>query len=110
MNLPEFPYPDLPSSHPMNYPTLKVRMMRRLGFPDDGRMWINDAIGTEPLESYNGTIVNETTYTMDIAFPTMSDGMAWADMITATGHDREMVGFATAPASVYGAVTIRISF
>lgn len=107
-NLPAFPRPDLPEAHPDNYPTLKVRVLRRLGLPDDGGMWIHDAISDDILTGYNGTIVNETRIWLDIAFTSLSDAVSWADLITTMGNDREMISFLTPPADIFGPATIRI--
>ena len=106
--LPAFPRPDLPESSPENYSTLKIRVLRRLGLPDDGGLWINDAIGADILAGYNGTIVNETRVWLDIAFATLHDAISWAALITATGNDQSMVEFLTPPTNPYGPAVLRI--
>ena len=108
-SLPEFPRPDLPGSHPENYPTLKIRVLRRLGLPDDGRLHLSDAISPDMLRCYNGVVTSDSAREIVIAFASLADAAAWAEGVTVTGRDREMVSFTEPPASPYQPATIRVS-
>ena len=76
--LPGFPRPDLPVSHPENYPTLKIRVMRRLGLPDDGGMYLSDAISPDILRGYNGLIARDDADRILIDFASLGDAVSWA--------------------------------
>jgi hypothetical protein len=108
ISLPPFPRPDLPDSHPANYPTLKIRVLRRLGLPDDGGMYLSDAIDPDVLRCYRGEVTSDDTHVISIGFTSLADAVAWAENITATGRDRDSVHFTTPPYSPYGPVSIAI--
>jgi len=107
--LPGFPRPDLPESHPANFPTLRIRVLRRLGLPDDGGLYLPDAISPDMLRCYNGVITSDSAREIMIAFASLADAVAWAEGITATGRDRDLISFAGPPASPYQPAVIRIS-
>ena len=107
--LPNFPRPDLPMSHPENYPTLRVRHFRRLGLPDDGGVWVQDAIAPVVLHDYNGVITSDNDQAIMIDFASVADAVAWAGMITETGSDRSMITFSSQPYSPYQPVTVLVS-
>ena len=109
ISLPEFPRPDLPGSHPENYPVLKLRVYRKLGLPDDGGLYLSDAIDSDILRSYRGEVTSDDTREIVIAFAFLADAVAWAGGITGTGRDRAVVTFATPPATPYEPAVIRIS-
>lgn len=107
VTLPDFPRPDLPESHPENFPTLRLRCFRRLGLPDDGRSWLNDAITPEMLHGYSGVIVADDEKEILISFPTLFDAVSWADGVTIMGRDREMLSLVKS--NLYGPASVRIS-
>lgn len=107
-SLPGFPRPDLPDSHPENYPTLKLRVLRRLGLPDDGGLYLTDAIDPGVLRGYRGVITSESERSLLIEFASLADAVAWAECVTATGRDREMVTLSTQPWSPYQPASIII--
>lgn len=108
-DLPELPRPDLPMSHPENYPTLRIRVLRRLGLPDDGGLWISDATDSDVLRAYGGIIVHDDEYAILIDFASLGGAVSWAEGITETGADRAMVSFVSGPASLYAPVTVRVA-
>ena len=107
--LPEFPRPDLPEAHPENWPALKIRVLRRLGLPDDGGLWLNDAIDPDVLRGYNGIVTEDSAGGMLIDFASLADAVSWAEVITSTGRDRSMITFAAVPASPYAPAAITIT-
>jgi hypothetical protein len=114
LQLPAFPRPDLPGSHPENYPTLKIRVLRRLGLPDDGGLWISDAIDSDVLRSYGGIVIEDNAGFLLIEFASLSGAVSWAEGITETGADRTMVALlppvtAPAPSSPYVPAVIRVT-
>jgi hypothetical protein len=109
-DLPPFPRPDLPESSPENFPTLRVRVFRRLGLPDDGRLFINDAISAEALRGYNGVLLKDSEDSAEFAFASLADAVAWAEGVTTQGRDRAMIRFTSPPANPYQATTITVQF
>jgi hypothetical protein len=109
-DLPAFPRPDLPESSPENFPTLRVRVFRRLGMPDDGRLFINDAIQEHVLRGYNGVLLHDSETSAEFAFASLADAVAWAEGVTTHGRDREMIKFTSPPSTPYQAATITIEF
>ena len=107
--LPEFPRPDLPISHPENYPTLRLRFRRRHGLPDDGGLYLHDAITPGILNGYRGGITADTPERLTLEFDSVADAVAWADGITALGRDRSMVAFATPLATPYSPAVIHVN-
>lgn len=107
--LPDLPRPDLPASHPENYPTLKVRVLRRLGLPDDGGLYLSDAVDSDVLRGYRGIVAGDFGDFLHIDFASLADAVSWADGVTATGNDRSMITFAGPPASPYAPATLRIT-
>jgi hypothetical protein len=109
--LPDFPRPDLPEAAPENYPTLRIRVLRRLGLPDDGGLYLSDAIDSDVLRGYRGEVTSDDASRIVIGFASLADAVSWADNITETGRDRDMVTFTTPPASPYqpASITIQLS-
>lgn len=108
-DLPELPRPDLPASHPENYPTLRIRILRQLGLPDDGGLWLSDATDSDILRAYGGLVVHDDEYAILIDFASLHGAVTWAEGITGTGTDRTMVSFVSGPASLYAPVTVRVA-
>lgn len=108
-SLPELPRPDLPASHPENYPTLRLRVFRQLGLPDDGGLWLSDAIDSDVLRAYGGIVVHDDEYAILIDFASLHGAVSWAEGITATGTDRAKVIFPSPPENLYAPVVVRIS-
>lgn len=107
--LPAFPRPDLPGSHPENYPTLRIRVLRRLGLPDDGGLYLSDATGSDVLRSYRGEVTSDDATRIVIGFASLADAVTWAENITGTGRDRDLVTFTTPPGSPYQPASITIA-
>jgi hypothetical protein len=107
-DLPAFPRPDLPVSAPENYPVLQIRVRRRRGMPDDGRLRISDALAADTLNGYCGDMLSDDENGIVLAFESMRDAVAWADAITETSRDRTMVRFTTPPASPYQPATLTV--
>lgn len=108
-DLPELPRPDLPASHPENYPTLRLRVLRRLGLPDDGGLWISDAIDPGILRAYGGVVVHDDEYAILIDFASLGGAVSWAEGVTETGTDRSRVSFVSQPANPYAPATLRVA-
>ena len=107
--LPDLPRPDLPCSHPLNYPTLKIQAYRRLGLPDDGGLYAGDAIDSDVLRGYHGQVVHDDEYAILIDFASLADAVAWAGIITTSGRDRSGITFVPEPRTPYEPATIRIA-
>jgi hypothetical protein len=107
--LPDFPRPDLPESHPENYPTLRIRIFRRLGLPDDGGLWLSDAIDSDVLRGYHGIVTEDDADRILIEFASLADAVSWAELVTDSGRDRSTIAFAETPASPYAPVTIQVT-
>jgi hypothetical protein len=104
--LPPFPRPDLPESHPLNFPTLQLRVRRRRGMPDDGRLRLHDAIAEDVLIECNGVVTSDTEHGMLLTFTSLSNAIAWAEAVTETNDDRQLVRFAAAPLTPYQPVPV----
>jgi hypothetical protein len=98
----------VPGYDPASGEALRVRVLRRLGLPDDGRLWLSDAISPDVLRGYHGVITSETRECLMIDFVSLSDAVSWAETITETGRDRQMVALSTQPWSPYQPVTILV--
>lgn len=109
ISLPAFPRPDLPDAAPENYPTLKIRVLRRLGLPDDGGLYLSDAIDSGVLRGYRGEVTGDDAARIVIGFASLADAVSWAENITRTGRDRDAVTFTTPPDGPYQPASITIS-
>lgn len=109
VSLPAFPRPDLPEAAPENYPTLKIRVLRRLGLPDDGGMYLSDATDSDVLRGYRGLVSSDDAARIVIKFASLADAVSWAENITETGRDREMLEFTPPPASPYRPASITVT-
>lgn len=106
--LPPFPRPDLPESHPENFRVLRIRVLRRLGLPDDGQLRLGAALSEDNLRSCNGVVLSEGDSDITLGFASLADAVTWAEAVTATGQHRSMVRFTVPPASPYQAVTLTV--